>query len=285
MSQGQSTAVPSEDDDGSSASVLHQIRVGQTLTENIEGHAARTDSPEFVNARATVHKIVSTLNPNPYGPPPIQAHHGGSVWVFDGTRWRLVLNWAGIEWSAQFCCDPARVEELRQNAEAITAAFPQTLPQLKALGYKGENLLHTPIADADGVAKYVDSIWNSCVPIPQPGHTGAVNAKTPTASGVHNYPEPMCAIPRVMHADFVPFVVDAKTGATAVVAPVAPRGANDPRVRVLFAERGHPLAAQRNAAHNAGSALVLNADNPITQAAFANQTGSPASTTGPAATS
>jgi hypothetical protein len=61
-----------------SVATLHQIKVGETLTENIDGHAARTDSPEFVAARATVQKIVATLDPNPYGPPPIQAHHVGS---------------------------------------------------------------------------------------------------------------------------------------------------------------------------------------------------------------
>lgn len=263
---------PAEGADGSSVTALHQIRVGQTLTENVDGHAARTDSPEFVHARATVQKIVATLDPNPYGPPPSQAHHGGSIWVHDGTRWRLVLNWAGIEWSAQFCCDPALVEALRQNAAAITAAFPNTIPQLEALGYNDTGLLSTPISDAAGVATYVDSIWNSCVPIPEPGHTGAVTAAAPLAAGVHNYPEPMCAIPRVMHADFVPFVTDAATGTAAVVAPVAPRGSGDGRVRVLYAEKGNPLAAQHAAAHSAGAALVLGPTNPISQAAFANQT-------------
>jgi hypothetical protein len=254
-----------------SVSVLHQINVGETLIENIDGHAARTDSPEFVDARATVQKIAATLNPNPYGPPPIQAHHGGSLWLYDGKRWRVVLNWAGIEWSAQFCCDPARVEALRQDAEVITAAFPETIPELEKLGYKGKDLLSTPVTDAAGVAKYVDSIWNSCVPIPQLGHTGSVTATTALGAGVHNYPEPMCAIPRVMHADFVPFVVDPGTGAAAVVAPVAPRGSGDGRVRVLFAERGHPLAAHNAAAHTAGAALVLDADSAIAKAAFVNQ--------------
>jgi hypothetical protein len=256
----------------SGASVLHQINVGETLRENIDGHAARTDSPEFIHARATVQAIVATLGPNPYGPPPIQAHHGGSIWLFDGTVWHLVLNWAGIEWSAQFCCDPVRVEALRQNAQTISAAFPQTIPQLEKLGYHDTALLTTPITDPAGVAAYVDSIWNSCVPIPEVGHTGSVSTQTPLGAGVHNYPEPMCAIPRVMHSDFIPFVVDPVSGATTVVAPVAPRGSGDGRVRVLFAEKGSPMAAAHDAAHVAGGALVLGANNPISQAAFANQT-------------
>ncbi len=65
----------------SKVSIEHQIKVGQTLVENIEGHAARTDSPEFVAARTTLHKIIGSLEPNPYGPGPIQAHHGGSIWL------------------------------------------------------------------------------------------------------------------------------------------------------------------------------------------------------------
>lgn len=254
-----------------SLSVVHQIHVGEKLIENVDGHAARTDSPQFVDARAAVNGIVKTLSPNPYGPPPIQAHHGGSVWLYDGKAWRLVLNWAGIEWSAQFCCDPGRVEALRQNAEAITAAFPDTIPELEKLGYKGKDLLSAPITDAAGVATYVDSIWNSCVPIPQVGHTGSVSATTPLGAGVHNYPEPMCAIPRVMYADFVPFVVDPGSGAAVTVAPVAPRGSGDGRVRVLFAEKGHPLATQHEAAHGDGAAVVLGAANPIAKAAFADQ--------------
>src|SRR5262249_12902599 len=77
-------------------SVVHQVRVGQTLVENVEGHAARTESREFVRARATLRKIVQTLDPNPFGSGKIEAHHGGSIWVHDGAAtggWHLVLNW------------------------------------------------------------------------------------------------------------------------------------------------------------------------------------------------
>jgi len=42
--------------------VEHQVTVGQTLVENVEGHAARTDSPQFKLARATLHKIVRSLS-------------------------------------------------------------------------------------------------------------------------------------------------------------------------------------------------------------------------------
>ena len=259
---------------GSKANIEHQVTVGETLIENVEGHAARTDSPEFVLARSTLHKIVTSIDPNPYGPGAIQAHHGGSIWLHGGQAdndWHLVLNWAGIEWSAQFCCDPAKVERLRQNAEAITAVFPDTIPALQRVGYSDTAILSTPVTDAAAVARYVDSIWNSCVPIPQPQHTGSVKASDPLASGVHNYPEPMCSIPRVMRGDFVPFVVDAATKTAAVVAPVAPRHSGDGRTRVLFAEKGNPLHALHRRAHTQGASLILSPDHPVSKRAFANQ--------------
>jgi Family of unknown function (DUF6424) len=255
------------------ASIEHQISVGQTLVESVEGHAARTDSPEFVSARATLQRIISSLKPNPFGDGPIQAHHGDSIWVKGaaGNDWHLVLNWAGIEWSAQFCCDPAKVERLRQNAEAITAGFPDTIPSLQKLGYTDTAILSTPITDAGGIARYVDSIWNACVPIPQPRHTGALKPADPLACGVHTYPEPMCGIPRVMRDDFVPFVVDSATKTAVVVAPVAPRHSGDGRVRVLHAEKGNPLHAIHQRAHTRGAAVILGPNDPTARRAFAKQ--------------
>ena len=253
-------------------SAVHSIKVGETLEQNIEGHAARTDSKEFRAARATLQKIIATLEPNPYGDGPIQAHHGGSIWLYDGRSWRMVANWAGIEWSVQFCCDPAKVDALRQTAKTITDAFPQTIPQLEALGYGDTDILTTPIAEPADIARYVDSIWNSCVPIPLPGHTGRVRSNSPLAAGVHNYPETMCAIPRVMRSDFIPFHVDAATKTAAVVVPVAPRGSGDGRTRVVFAENGNPLAAKKAAAKKAGKALILSAEHPVSRKAFAKQT-------------
>jgi hypothetical protein len=274
---GQSTAVAATQTGGaadSTVSTLHQIKVGEPLIENVEGHAARTDSPEFKLARATLRKIMALLTRDPYGTGPPQAHHGGSIWVHGGGApddWHLVLNWAGIEWSAQFCCDPAKVEQLRQNAFAVTNGFPATMPALTELGYTDTDILTTPIVDAATIGRYVDSIWNSCVPIPEAPHIGHVTQAAPLGAGVHNYPEPMCAIPRVMRDDFVPFVTDPATQTVAAVAPVAPRGSGDGRVRVLFAEKGNPLHDAQAAAHASGSAVVLSADHPVAQAAFAEQ--------------
>jgi len=259
---------------GSDVHMLHQIDVGQPLVQNVEGHSRRTDSPEFVRARATLHKIVSSLDPNPYGTGAVQAHHGGSIWVLGdagANDWHLVLNWAGIEWSAQFCCDPAKVERLRRNALAITSGFPKTLPELQRLGYTDVDILQTPVTDAATIQRYVDSIWNSCVPIPQPQHTGALKPGAPLAAGVHTYPEPACGIPRVMRDNFVPFVVDSATGTSAVVVPVAPRGSGDGRVRVVFAEKGHPLHRLHAQAHTKGAALILGDRHRIARRAFAQQ--------------
>jgi hypothetical protein len=255
-------------------SVVHQVRVGQTLVENVEGHAARAESREFVRARATLRKIVQTLDPNPFGSGEIEAHHGGSIWIHDGAAtggWHLVLNWAGIEWSAQFCCDPEKVDRLRQNAAAITVGFPTTLPALEALGYDDTGILSEPITDAKGIGRFVDSIWNACVPIPKPRHTGALKTTDKLAAGVHNYPEPMCGIPRFMRDDYEPFVVDPATRTAAVVAPVAPRFSGDGRVRVLFAERGNPLRRIHERAHNQGAAAILSPDHPVARRAFALQ--------------
>src|SRR5262249_61777378 len=99
-----------------------------------------------------------------------------------------------------------------------------------------------------------DSIWNACVPIPQPRHTGALKPADPLACGVHTYPEPMCGIPRVMRDDFVPFVVDSATDTTAVVVPVAPRHSGDGRARVVDAAHGNPLHAIHQPAHTPGAA-------------------------------
>ena len=216
-------------------------------------------------------KIVATLQPNPYGPPPIQAHHAGSIWLYDGTVWRLVLNWGGIEWSAQFCADPAKSMP-STDAEAITARFPGTIPELTALGYRDIDLFSTPVTDATSIAKYVDSIWNSCVPIPQTRAHRDRAGRLRWRPGVHNYPESMCAIPRFMHDDFIPFVLDHchRDGGSGGPgrrsrAPATPGSGCSSRRKAI---RWRPVKAQ---ASRQGAALVLGPDNPITQAAFARQ--------------
>jgi hypothetical protein len=258
-------------------SQVHVVRAGETIHENVEGHAARTDSPAFKAARETLHKILEQVKQETskafyYGDGPIQAHHGGSIWIHDGTTWRMFQNLAGIEWCAQFCADPAKVDLLRRNAKALVDAFPQTLPKLAELGYAdAPAVLDTPITDAAGVARFVDSLFNACVPLPQPVHTGTIKADAPKAAGKHTYPTPNDDTVFFCRDDFKPFVYDASTNTVYHVAPVATSGPNANNVRVLAVHApsvAHPVAKQLESAERAGKALVLDENDPISKGAF-----------------
>jgi hypothetical protein len=60
-----------------------------------------------------------------YGQPPYEDHHGGGLWLKDAQGWFLVRNLVGMEWSSQFCADPAKVDLIRQNARRLYAASPK----------------------------------------------------------------------------------------------------------------------------------------------------------------
>ena len=255
-------------------SKLHTVRAGETITENVEGHAARADSPEFQRSRATLHKILKETGSFYYGPEPVQAHHGGSIWVHDGTTWRMYQNLAGIEWSGQFCADPKKVDLLRQNAKALVDRFPDTIPNLKLLGYDdAQSVLNTPITNADGISLYVDSLFNACVPLPQPVHTGAISEKDTRAAGVHNYPTPNDDTVFFCRDDFTPFVYDPKTKSTYHVAPLTIQGGPDEKkvrvINVTAPPPASPVLKKRQSAHKNGKAVVLDANDPISRKAFA----------------
>ncbi len=233
----------------------------------IPDHPRRGDSPEFVHARATMHKILETLTEYPFGPGPWQAHHGGSLWSWDG-EWFLLLNIVGIEWSMQFAADPVKVERVRRSAARHYARFPETVEQLDKLGYhQAEDILTTPITDADMVARYVDSIFNSCVPLAAGVHTGVV----PAGAGAHHYPRPVADGQFIVHDDFQLFVTDPDTGHELAVVPVARRGEGDGRVQVVYAPPGSPHNAAQHAQEARGLPYVLAADHPLARAAFARQ--------------
>ena len=110
-------------------------------------------------------------------------------------RAALVRNVVGIEWSAQFCADPAKVDRLRVNARRLYAGFPEAAEEL---GIRG--LLDTPITDAAGVQRWTDSICNASVPLPAALHTGVLpGAKT---GGIHHYPSPIAEIALIKRDDF-----------------------------------------------------------------------------------
>lgn len=212
--------------------------------------------------------LVKLCQPWFLGDPPYQDHHGGGIWVKSGDTWMLVLNLAGMEWSSQFCADPAKVDKLRLAAKAVIDAFPATIPGYEALGYTdGRPILETPIADAAGIAGWTDSIFNASVPLPALAHTGVL----PAGGGFHHYPKPIVDIEMFKHDDFTLFVTDSQ-GQPAAVVPVGARGSGDSRVRVAYATPGSDLAKAHQAAHDAGQPLIVDGSHSLAQQAFANQT-------------
>ena len=75
-----------------------------------------------------------------YGTASVQDHHGGGLWLKDADGWFMVRNLAGMEWSSQFCADPAKVDVLRRNAQRVYSGFPGVAEELGIA-----SLLATPI--------------------------------------------------------------------------------------------------------------------------------------------
>jgi hypothetical protein len=256
---------------------MHTEHEDDPWTINIPDHAERTDSPTFVAARTFADKIMATLGPRtPYGPGPWQMHHGGSLWTYsDQHGWFLVLNTLGSEWSAQFCADPAKMELARQNAVMHYSGFPRTLPQMEAMGYKNaDQILNTPLTTADLVGVWVDSIFNSCVPLAAPVHVGSPSDKS-DFGGYHHYPKPIADIQFFKHDDFKLWVTDPASGLKAAVVPASPRGSGDGRVEVAYAAPGTALQAAHDQAHREGKRLLLAEDSPLAREAFAQQNAAP----------
>jgi Family of unknown function (DUF6424) len=260
-------------------------------TIQIPDHPPRTDTPEYVASRRRMNDLANGIPDLVYGPAPHQDHHGGGLWLKDADGWFLVRNLAGIEWSAQFCADPAKVDSLRRNARRLYAAFPEAVAELGI-----RDLLDTEITDADGVQRWTDSICNASVPLSAAFHTGVL--PTAETGGVHHYPSPITEIELFKHDDF-PLWVRTDDGALAAVVPVGRRGSGDGRTRLLFAavptaegeetplERiaGPPAPApaadeERGAAALPGRAglpagedpTILPATHPLSLRAFAEQT-------------
>jgi hypothetical protein len=276
---------------------------------NVPNHPTRADSAEYVAARSKMNEIAGQAAGMIYGQGPFQDHHGGALWLQDSQGWFLVRNQAGIEWSAQFCADPAKVDLLRQNAQRLyNLVAPQIKQQLDPNG-----LLDTPITDAAGVATWTDSIFNAGVPLPPTFHTGVLPAgatqaaaaaasaqptdatQAPAAAaaasaqptgepqasaaqasaepaGVHHYPTPIVDIQLFKYDDFQLWVTDDQ-GNPAAVAPVAKRGSGNASVHVLYATPGSQLAQQKDQQESAGAPLILGPDHTLAQQAYQNQQG------------
>ena len=261
-----------------SSEPVHTESETHPWTIDVPDHPTRADSPEYVAARQKMNEIAGQATGLIYGPGPFEDHHGGALWLQDAQGWFMVRNLAGIEWSAQFCADPAKVDLLRQNAKRL---YDLVAPQLKEQLDPG-GLLDAPIQDAAGVAQWTDSIFNAGVPLHPGFHTGVLPAAgTPAApgaaapadpqpGGVHNYPTPIADIQLFKYDDFQLWVTD-EQGNPAAVAPVAQRGSGDASVHVLYATPGSQLAQQKQAAEQASRPLILGPGHPLSRQAFKNQ--------------
>jgi hypothetical protein len=180
---------------------LHVVAAGQEVRFLVSAHAERGRTPEYDKTRRALAAIVKSLGHSWYfahGSEPYDDHHGGGLWARDDAGWFFVRNLVGIEWSAQFCADSAKVDALRVNARRFYAGFPATVGALARLGVDLKSLLETKIASASDVARWTDSICNASVPLPARFHTGVL----PEGAGVHNYPTPVTDIDRFRRDDF-----------------------------------------------------------------------------------
>ncbi|MGW0283216.1 DUF6424 family protein [Streptomyces sp. NPDC003236] len=263
------------------------IRLGGIESENhpwkirLVEHPKRFESSHFRAAKATARKILHVMDDAdlPYGPRPLGAkegpadserwemHHGGSLWVKGARGWLMFRARVGIEWSMQFCADPAKVDRLRQDAAELVDAFPLTLPALAELGYeRAEDLLRTPIEDADAVEAWTDSLFNSCVPLSHGNHQGIL----PSVPGEHHYPWPVKGADFVRYDDFQLWVT-LPDGTHGAVSPVDRRGSGDGHVRLAFVPEGSAAAPALAEAQDRGLMAVLPANSDVAMQAFAQQ--------------
>lgn len=236
----------------------HVTKAGQPITYYTAGHPPRKDSAYYIKSRKALHQIVGTMPEHFFGGEPVQDHHGGGLWVYDDQGWFFVRNLVGIEWSGQFCADPAKVDLLRQNARRLYAGFPKSFDEFKTLGIDLKPLLDTPITDAAGVEQWTDSICNASVPLPQPAHTGTV----PKGGGVHNYPTPVTDIAFFKRDDFTLWVVD-EEGHDAAVVPTHPPGSGSTDLHVIHSEPGSKLNRLHKAAEARGQGFILQEGDPM----------------------
>ncbi|MDX6287930.1 MAG: hypothetical protein QOG53_3415 [Frankiales bacterium] len=236
----------------------------------VDDHADRSDSPEYVKSRKVMNELARTVAEFYYGAAPYEDHHGGGLWLKDGDGWFILRNVVGMEWSSQFCADPAKVDKLRLNARRVYAAFPDAVQELGI-----RKLLDTPITTAEDVARWTDSICNASLPLPKGLHVGVLakpgkgKAGEVVAGGFHHYPAPIVDQQLFKYDDFQLWVTDEDQ--PIAVVPVGERGSGDGRTAVIYADRGTALAAKKDKAAKQGKALILDADDEISLRAYNDQ--------------
>jgi len=227
------------------------------------GDPERPDSPEYLDSLDVISQIAGSIDEFLYGKTAFELHHGGGLWLKDDQGWFLARNLAGIEWSAQFCADPHRVDLIRQNARRVYAAFPEAAQELRI-----QELVDTPITDAAGVARWTDSICNASVPLPPDLHTGRLPGAA--SGGVHYYPSPITDIQLFKYDDLSLWVTD-EQGNPAAVAPLSQRGSGDARVHVVWATAGSSLQRQMTAAETNDRPLILDPSHPLARQVYVQQ--------------
>jgi hypothetical protein len=195
-------------------------------TRRIPKHPKRTNSPEYVRSRKKMNELARTIDGFFYGDEPYEDHHGGGLWLKDGDGWFIVRNLAGMEWSSQFCADPAKVDLLRKNAKRLYDRFPDAVDELEI-----RELLDTPIKTSEDVARWTDSICNASMPLDEEDHRGTL----PGIAGIHHYPGPVAEIQFFKYKDFELWVENKETEEVLAVAPVGTRDSGEGSVRLLFA--------------------------------------------------
>lgn len=269
-------------------STAHHEHEDYPWTRNIPPHPSRKETPDYRRSRSTMNELARSSGDFFYGPQPYEDHHGGGLWLKDEGGWFLIRNLAGIEWSAQFCADPKKVDELRLIARRVYARFPEAVEELDI----GE-LLETSIETPEDIARWTDSICNASLALSEEDHRGTL----PGIAGIHHYPAPVAEIEFFKYDDFNLWHEDEETGEIVAATPVAHRGSGDRRVRPVFAAPAIVKEPRPNAMHieyltedaefsaaeidDLGSLvnsqpeqprdLILSEDHPFSREAFVNQ--------------
>lgn len=200
-----------------------------------------------------VPRVIDEITPESlkliYGAESYRDYPSGSLWLKDAYGWFMVNNLAGIQRAAQFCADPAKVDLLRQNAKRL---YDLTTPEITQ-ELDPDGLLDTPITDAEGVARWTESIFNSGF----------------GAAGANQYPGSIVDIQLFKYDDFNLWVTD-EEGNQIAVAPVSRRGSGDARVWVLYAPPGSHLTAYSDAIDR-GQMPYLSRDHPLSKQAYGRQ--------------
>jgi len=231
----------------------------------IPDHVGRTDSPEYVKSRAKMNEIARDIAGKPgglfFGSAPWQDHHGGALLLKDAQGWFMVKNLVGMEWSSQFCADPAKVDKLRQNAKRIYDKYPEAVAELGI-----RDLLDHEITTPADVERWTDSICNASVPLPAGLHTGVL----PQGGGVHHYPAPIVEIALFKKDDFKLWVLDPQ-GQPAAVLPTGHPGSGDGHVQVAYSTPGTQLDHEHVQSNLRGEPLVLAPNHAMARQAFHKQ--------------